>query len=122
MIRRSLLWVSFDLHGLLLITQVSFVLHPFGSAIVTRNASFSGPFLINLLFMSVHTATHCNTLQHTATHGNTRQHTATHCNTLQHIAPHCTTLSIQIVIKSYLQSLFKEALIHMIISKQCLTL
>jgi len=37
---------------------------------------------------SVHTATHCNTLQHTATHCNTLQHTATHCNTLQHTETH----------------------------------
>jgi len=35
------------------------------------------------MFISRHSATHCNTLQHTATHCNTLQHTATHCNTLQ---------------------------------------
>ena len=54
------------------------------------------------IYLSVHTATHCNTLQHTATHCNTLhntvahcitpQHTATHCNTLRHIAKHCNTL------------------------------
>jgi len=59
----------------------------------------------NTLQHTVHTATHCNTLQHTAPYCNTLHHTATHCNklqhsatlcntlyTLQHTAPHCTTL------------------------------
>jgi len=40
---------------------------------------------------SVHTATHCNTLQHTATQCNTMHHTAPHCNTLQHSSIHCNT-------------------------------
>jgi len=54
---------------------------------------------------SIHTATHCKTLQHTATCCNTLQHTATdviavftlqhtarHCKTLQHAATHCNIL------------------------------
>ena len=41
--------------------------------------------------VSLHTATHNNTLHHTATHCNTLQHTATHHNTLQHTATHCNT-------------------------------
>jgi len=42
--------------------------------------------------VSLHTATHCHTLQRTATHYNALQHTATHCHTLPHTATHCHTL------------------------------
>ena len=42
--------------------------------------------------VSLHTATHCHTLQRTAAHYNALQHTATHCHTLPHTATHCHTL------------------------------
>ena len=46
------------------------------------------PYNSRILPKSLHTATHCNTLQYTAKHCNKLQHTATHCNTLQHTATH----------------------------------
>ena len=48
-----------------------------------------------LCYLSMHTATRCNTLQHTVTRCNTLQHAATRCNTLQLAATHrCETSSL----------------------------